>query len=101
LKYAKKEEGYGIGFTFSEDGPFTGIDFDDCINEDGKITRWVSEIVQKAGSYTEISPSGNGLHIIGKGKIPNDFKNPITPEDKNIEIYDHDRFFTVTGRVLK
>ena len=59
------------------------------------MEEWAQEIVQGLGSYTEVSPSGTGLHIIAKG---------VWPEGANkkgqIEAYDRARYFTVTGNVV-
>ncbi|MFP4006320.1 MAG: hypothetical protein ACLFUR_06415, partial [Candidatus Hadarchaeia archaeon] len=96
-KYAKKREDYGIGFSFSKEGPYTGIDFDNCVNEDNKIENWVSELVEKADSYTELSPSKTGLHIIGRSEL----EEQITSENPEVEVYPKNRFFTVTGKYLK
>jgi putative DNA primase/helicase len=82
----------GVGFVFSKGDPFCGIDFDDCIGSDGKIAAWAHEWVHQLNSYTEYSPSGEGLHIILEG-IP-----PAGGNKKgNYECYNHGRFFTVTG----
>lgn len=80
----------GLGFVFSESAPFTGIDFDNCL-VDGKITPDVEDIVAQLDSYTEYSPSLRGLHVIVKGKLPG--KNI---KQKGIEMYDSERFFTIT-----
>ena len=47
-------------------------------------------------SYTEISPSGKGVHIFVKGELP-----PKGRKHGDIEMYDSGRFFTVTGKHLK
>jgi putative DNA primase/helicase len=52
----------------------------------------MEELVRNFNSYTEISPSGKGLHIIIKGKLPAKGRRK-----DGIEIYDKARFFTVTG----
>ncbi len=89
----------GIGFFFKE--PYIGIDIDDVRND---IERYkandtddniISEFVDMLGSYAEISPSGNGLHIIIKGELP-----PKGRRKGNVEIYDSGRFFTVTGNAI-
>lgn len=85
----------GLGFMFSTADPYTGIDLDNCVNPDtGKITSWAMEIATYFGSYTELSPSGTGLHIIVKGEVPNRRKG-------DIEIYSTKRFFTMTGHVVE
>src|SRR5215203_6663636 len=51
----------GLGFVFSSADPYTGIDLDDCVDEDGEIASWALEIVRYFDSYTEFSVSGGGL----------------------------------------
>jgi hypothetical protein len=84
-----------VGFVFSEHDPFTGIDLDDCISEDGEVAPWAMEIVKALDSYTEVSPSGTGLKIWVRGRKPGE-----KCRTGNIEIYDKGRFFTFTKRVL-
>jgi putative DNA primase/helicase len=86
----------GIGFVFSSGDPYSGIDLDHCIDiETGEIAPWAWEWVERFDGYTEISPSGRGLHIIVKGKAPRNGKKTIG--NKTVEIYSAERFFTVTG----
>ena len=86
----------GIGFVFTEHDSFVGIDIDGCIDPDtGEMDPGANQIVKHLGSYTEISPSGCGVHIIVEGKLPGAGRNT----DK-IEIYDEKRYFTFTGNLL-
>jgi len=90
---AARNYGYtGIGYVFSADDPYVGIDLDDCLEDDGTIAPWADEIVQALHSYTEISPSGRGLKIWVAGDVPGSVKT------EQIEIYPSRRYFTVTGR---
>jgi hypothetical protein len=82
----------GVGFVFVADDDLVGIDLDDCINDDGELTTWAAEIVAAMDSYTEISPSGRGLKIWIYGTLTDNVRTP------SIEIYQHGRYFTVTGR---
>ena len=84
-----------IGFMFSEDDPFCGVDLDKCLDpETGEISGEAQGIIKRLGSYAEISPSGTGVKVFLRGSIPGPRrKNP----KKNIEVYDRLRFFTVTG----
>ena len=84
----------GIGFMLSS-SPFVGIDIDHCII-DGKISRRPQEIVDSFSSYTEISPSGTGVHIIIKADI-----NGPGKRNSELEIYSQGRYLTVTGDVLQ
>jgi len=57
----------GVGFVFTDSGYF-GVDLDHCRDAaTGVIEPWAMEIVEKLDTYTEISPSGTGLHLIGRG----------------------------------
>jgi putative DNA primase/helicase len=82
----------GIGFVFTAT-PFAGIDLDGCLHEDG-LTPQAARIVAELSSYTEISPSGTGLHVIVRGRLP-----PGARRRGEVEMYDTDRYFTVTGQV--
>jgi putative DNA primase/helicase len=84
----------GIGFVFSSADPYTGIDVDDCVDADGEIAGWALEIVRYFDSYTELSATGTGLHVIVRGDVPNRRKG-------DVEVYSSKRFFTVTGHVVE
>jgi primase-polymerase (primpol)-like protein len=87
----------GIGFVFTESDPFCGVDLDACVDpKTGEIASWASEIVEALDSYTEFSPSGTGLHVLLRAKLP-----PGGNRRARIEMYDRGRFFTVTGRRLR
>ena len=47
----------GLGFVFTDNDPYIGIDVD------GRTSHELTEIFD---TYTEITPSGKGLHLIGK-----------------------------------
>lgn len=93
----------GIGFVFTAT-PLCGIDLDHCIDPaSGEIDEWAMAIVRGFDSYTEISPSGTGLHIFVRGKLPaGGRKRKVTGSHPAaaIEVYDHGRYFTFTGRSL-
>lgn len=85
----------GIGFVFSGSGYF-GVDLDDCVPEiEGYIRgekNFVSDFVDGLKSYTELSQSCHGLHIICKGKLPEGARHK-----GKFEMYDKGRFFIMTG----
>ena len=61
----------GVGFVFSDDDPYSGVDLDNCRNpETGSIEPWAAEIVRHLNSYTEVSPSGKGVKIFVQAKLP-------------------------------
>jgi len=91
----------GIGFVFSPDGPYCGVDIDDCRNaETGEIAPWAQNIIDNLASYTEISPSGTGVKIFLLASKPGR-KCRKAYQTGEIEMYDRDRFFTVTGMHLE
>jgi hypothetical protein len=96
--YAETKGHENIGFMFSEDDSFCGVDLDKCLDpETGEITRTAQSIIRRLGSYSEVSPSGTGVKVFLRGTIPGlRRKNP----ERNIEVYDRLRFFTVTGHKL-
>lgn len=76
----------GIGFVFTDDDPFVGIDVDekDCVDE----------VLATVPGYAERSPSGLGAHIICRGSIEKALKTA------EVEVYGRARYFTVTGDVI-
>jgi len=83
----------GIGFVFSSKDPYCGIDLDGCIDENsGEPAEWAREIIDRANSYTELSPSRTGLHIVVEATLTSKGRKTA-----HVEIYDRGRFFTVTA----
>jgi primase-polymerase (primpol)-like protein len=84
----------GIGFVFTSEDPFVGVDLDDCRDESG-LSDEAIEIITRLHSYTEVSPSGSGLHVLVRGELPEG------PRRKGgVEAYDDARYFTMTGERL-
>ncbi|MHB2208650.1 AAA family ATPase [Methylobacterium sp. CM6257] len=84
----------GVGFVLTKDRPLSGIDLDGCRDrETGKIQAWAQVVVDFAETYTEISPSGEGLRLIVKGKA-----NCVVNHPAGVEIYADGRYLTITGQ---
>ncbi len=81
----------GLGFVFSEDDPFTGTDLDHCVTPQRTLVGWAQEIVTQLDSYTELSPSKQGVHIITKAALPGTGRKV-----GNVEMYSAERYFTLT-----
>jgi putative DNA primase/helicase len=95
LRAYESDEYAGLGFVFSSGDPFTGIDLDGCVDSNtGEVSAWAMEIIRHFDSYTELSATGTGVHVIIKGEVPNRRKDEV-------EVYSSKRFFTVTGHVLE
>ena len=85
----------GIGFVFTNDDPFCGIDLDGCRTAKGAIAPDALDVINQFASYTELSPSGTGAHVLIKAKLSGSGRR----KDK-IEVYDAGRYFTITGKHL-
>jgi putative DNA primase/helicase len=86
----------GLGYVFSADDPFVGIDLDDCRDpETGVISDWARAILDTVNSYSEVSPSGTGIKIWTLGRLAKAVKTAT------VELYGERRYFTVTGRRLE
>jgi len=99
--WARNPKGYaGVGFVFAPEDGLVGIDLDDCLTPEGKLKEWACGIVERFGdSYSEISPSRLGIKIWARGKLPENVPG-VKVADGSIEMYDHARYFTVTGNVF-
>lgn len=103
---ASRAEGFeGVGFVVAASDPYCGIDLDGCINAAGELADWAERLVELFASYTEITPSGQGLRIWIKGALPagrrsKKWAETIDGEERTtgIEMYDSLRFFTITER---
>ena len=91
----RKYRAEGIGFVFTSSDPFCGVDLDHCHDQTGNLNPKASELVRKLSSYTELSPSGTGLHIIVKANIVGSGRRGT-----GLEIYSAGRYFTITGKHL-
>lgn len=94
----------GLGYVFTGDDEFFGIDVDDeaAVKPDHlpMRRRIVQELLENVVTYTEVSPSGTGLHFIAKGKLPPGVDGKrSTP--LQLEIYNDKRYFTITGNTLE
>lgn len=96
LVYAEHHNYDGIGYVFSADDPYVAIDLDHCRDpKTGAIAEWAREILNEFPTYAELSVSGEGVHIIAKGLLPEDGKRK-----EPIEVYKARRYFTFTGHVI-
>jgi primase-polymerase (primpol)-like protein len=89
------DAGVGAGFVLNGDG-IACIDLDHCL-DDGELAAWAAEILASLPpTYTEVSPSGTGLHVWGLATVGTGRK--IRRDGTCVEVYDRARYVTVTGR---
>ena len=84
----------GLGFVLTGVTDIVGIDLDNCV-KNGQVAPWAQDIITSMQSYTETSPSGNGVRILARGSFHCDWNN----HDQGIEVYagHTPRFLTITG----
>ena len=97
-KEVAQQNSIGIGFVFSDQDPYTGIDIDDkdhkpATQEEKEVQQ---KIVEAFDCYTERSPSGKGLHIIVKGTFEG-----MGRDRNSVGVYTRGRYFTFTGEVVR
>lgn len=90
---SRKNKKIGIGFVFTEEDPYIGIDMDNK-QGDPEIERDHQFWIPTLNSYTELSPSGRGYHVILRG---NNFKGF---NQSPYEAYSARRYFAFTGDVV-
>lgn len=92
----------GLGFFVSREKDakldIYAVDLDDCV-KDGQVDAWAKDVLSRLNSYSEISPSGAGVHVFVKGMLPAGAKNTNDQmKDKNrIEVFTDKHHITITG----
>ena len=90
----------GIGFVLSGCDGLGGVDLDHVRDpETGELHPEAAALIERFGSYTEVSPSGTGIRIFGRA--------PRLPKGRSglyhgikVECYSSGRYLTVTGQRL-
>jgi hypothetical protein len=94
----------GLGFVFAPGGGLFGVDLDGCLSSGGELAGWAEQIIEQAATYAEVSPSGSGIKVFGRGSFSGRGRRkempgePIGGRAPGIEVYGQGRYFTVTGR---
>lgn len=91
---ACEEGGFGgVGFVLTEGDPYLCIDLDHVI-DGGEVDPEAQGIVEAVGSYTELSPSGTGLHVWCRAVKPG-----ARSRAGIVEMYESGRYIRFTGNV--
>jgi hypothetical protein len=80
----------GIGVVLTAEAGLACLDLDGVLTGDTLDPR-AARIVARCDSWTEVSPSGRGLHIFVRGRVPAAIKGA------GIEVYAGKRFIAMTG----
>jgi putative DNA primase/helicase len=87
-----------IGYVFSKDDSSFVVDCDGVVDTDtGEIHPAAAEVIHALNSYTELSCSGTGAHVIGHGTKPEYAGCKSSKLGFDIEVYDSARFVVMTG----
>lgn len=81
----------GVGVVLTRAAWFTCIDLDRVIDDERVLDPRAVRIVERCDSWTEMSPSGTGLHVFVRGAVQNAIKGD------QIEVYTADRYIAITG----
>jgi len=88
----------GLGYQFNNDGLY-GVDLDNVFDDNGALIEEAKEIVEGLNSYSELSPSMRGLHILVYA--PDAVITRHRKKDYFLEIYGSGRYFTMTGNTFE
>src|SRR5262249_57366028 len=82
----------GLGVVLTDDLGVACLDLDRVLDETGTLDARAAKVIRLChSSWTEISPSGHGLHVFVEGRLPRAIKGT------QIEVYSRDRYIAVTG----
>lgn len=90
-----QQSGYNIAFVLTDHDPFFCIDLDACVFNH-QIQPWANEVLQRfPNSFNEFSVSGNGVHIWGCGRPPDNHRRVFNHLGHKVEFYSGKRFIAL------
>lgn len=87
----------GVGLALMPEFGITALDFDNCVDADGRLPPEVTEIASQ--TYAEYSPSGKGIRAFVRGSYGNN-KSPTEGNPYGFEIFSSKGFVTFTGHAM-
>lgn len=94
-EFCQNREMDGIGFVLTIEAGIVALDYDHVVEDGRVIDAQALEEITLIDSYTELSPSGRGVRVLARGKIPMRGRRR-----DNFEIYASHRYVTLTGSRL-
>ena len=97
----------GVGLQLLDLPRLAAIDLDDVRNPDtGEILPWARDLIERSGSYAEITPCGTGARILGRVDLDHEaeHKSFDHPEGGKVELFVNmtsGRYITVTGAQIE
>jgi hypothetical protein len=91
----------GEGLALKDSG-LAAIDCDDCRDpKTSALAPWAQRLLDSSGSYAEVTPSGEGIRIIGLARGGKLHRKLPAPDGGSVEVYrDCERYIAVTGNTL-
>jgi putative DNA primase/helicase len=88
----------GIGFALLNSN-IVAFDIDDCRDATtGSVHAWAKQLIARCNSYAEVTPSCEGIRILGTGSGPKIHRKFAIADGVSVEVYRNcERFITVTG----
>lgn len=87
-----------IGFVLGGDTNLAIVDFDKVVEKAGDPwPEWALKEVDELDSYTEVSASGRGLHVLVWGALPGPNMNR---QKCHVELWGNNKMFALSGDVL-
>ena len=87
----------GIGFVFSKNDPYAGMDFDHCVGTNRSINKRERDIIEFLSTHTHYSPR-DGVHTvfeIDKRRFPGQNR-----KSGNVEFFKSNHYLTITPRLV-
>lgn len=102
MREANDRGGLGVGFVFSDEDDIVGVDLDNCYDEQQWTKPWAADVCNVfSGAFCELTPSGMGLHFIGKSpRIAGRTRIELPGGIGAVERYSENRWFTFTGNPI-
>ncbi|CAB4158620.1 Primase, C-terminal 2 [uncultured Caudovirales phage] len=87
----------GIGLALMPEFGITALDFDNCVDAQGKLPPEIEQIASQ--TYAEYSPSGMGVRAFVRGSYGNR-KSPSEGNPYGFEVFTSNGFVTFTGNAM-
>ena len=104
VAYAQRHQLPGVGVVLTPELGVVGVDLDKCRDiESGAIADWALAIVRRLDTWTQISPSGTGLRLFLRGRLPERLLGGDRQGRRRggIEVYQAGRYLTLTAERLR
>ncbi|WP_245238653.1 hypothetical protein [Streptomyces sp. MZ04] len=97
----RSQAGVGLGYVLTVADDILCIDLDHVLAADGALEPWAADLLARLPeTFIEVSHSGAGLHIWGRGSLKNG-RRIAMPNGSGLEVYGDRRYIAMTGKVWR